>query len=144
MTRSRAWQRPAWYAYPAGRLRFLAELRACGVAAAQTRISRTDRKHRGGFQIEFTLAVPGLPPRHVRIVFAGLGSVPSVYADGPAESPHRYADGALCMWYPWDPEERTLGPPGRGGGAPRAHHGPPAPRRMVAEDRRVGRRRGAA
>lgn len=104
MTRSRAWQHPAWYAYPAGRLRFLAELRACGIAATRTRISRTDRRHRGGFQIEFTLAVPGLPSRHVRIVFAGLGSVPSVYADGPAESPHRYADGSLCMWYPWDPE----------------------------------------
>lgn len=104
MTRSRAWQRPAWYAYPAGRLRFLAELRACGVAAAQTRISRADRKHRGGFQAAFTLTVAGLPPRRVRIVFAGPGSVPSVYTDGPAASPHRYSDGALCMWYPEDPE----------------------------------------
>jgi hypothetical protein len=104
VTRSRGWQRPAWYAYPAGRLRFLDELRTCGVNATQTRISRADRKHRGGFQVEFTLTVPGLPTRHVRIVFVGLGSAPSVYADGPAESRHRYDDGSLCMWYPWDPE----------------------------------------
>ncbi len=39
-----------------------------------------------------------------RFLFAGRGAVPSVYADGPAESPHRYADGSLCMWYPWGPE----------------------------------------
>lgn len=104
MTRAPAWSHPAWYAYPVGRLRFLAELRVRGVGAIQTRISHAERKHRGGFQVEFTLNVPGLPPRHVRIVFAGLGSVPAVYADGPTESPHRYGDGSLCMWYPWDPE----------------------------------------
>jgi len=104
VTRSTAWQRPAWYAYPAGRLRFITELRACGVHASQTPVSRADRKHRGGFQVEFTVAVPGLPSRRVRIVFAGDGIVPSVYADGPSESPHRYGDGSLCMWYPWDPE----------------------------------------
>lgn len=104
MTRPPAWRRPVWYAYPAGRLRFLTELRACGVNAVQTRVSRADRQHRGGFQVEFVLNVPGLPPRCLRIVFAGYGSVPSVYADGPAESPHRYSDGSLCMWYPWDPE----------------------------------------
>ena len=104
MTRSIAWQHPAWYAYPAGRLRFLTGLRACGVDAHQTRISHADRKHRGGFQVEFPLTVHGLPRRHVRIVFAGPGAVPSVYADGPAESRHRYSDGTLCMWYPWDPE----------------------------------------
>lgn len=104
MTRTPVWIRPAWYAYPAGRLGFLAELRASGVDAIQTKISRTDRKHRGGFQVELDLTVPGLPSRHVRIVFAGPGSDPSVYSDGPADSPHRYADGSLCMWYPWDPE----------------------------------------
>ena len=104
MTRASVWQPPAWYAYPAGRLRFLVELRGCGVAAMQTRISRADRRHRGGFQTEFDLAVPGLPIRHVRIVFTGRGTAPSVYADGPADSPHRYGDGSLCMWYPGDPD----------------------------------------
>lgn len=104
MTRPIARQHPAWYAYPAGRLRFLTELRACSVDAHQTRISRADRKHRGGFQVEFPLTVPGLATRRIRIVFADIGTVPSVYADGPTESRHRYGDGALCMWYPWDPE----------------------------------------
>lgn len=32
--------------------------------------------------------------------------MPRVYADGPTESPHRYEDGSLCMWYPRDPLAR--------------------------------------
>jgi hypothetical protein len=104
VTRSPSRLRPAWYAYPAGRIGFLAGLGAAGVRAARTPVNRSDRKHRGGFQVEFNLHVPGLPPRRVRIVFAGAGDLPSVYADGSAESPHRYRDGSLCMWYPWDPE----------------------------------------
>ena len=104
MTRSPSRQRPAWYAYPAGRVTFIAELRKAGVHAIQTRIDHNDRIHRGGFQVDFTLSVTGLPARHVRVVFAGAGAVPSAYADGPAESPHRYEDTSLCMWYPWDPE----------------------------------------
>jgi hypothetical protein len=75
MTRHGAWQPPAWYAYPAGRLLFLTELRSCGVRARQTPVRRSERAHRGGFQAEFDLTVPGLSPRHVRIVFAGQGAV---------------------------------------------------------------------
>jgi hypothetical protein len=104
VTRARTWTPPAWYAYPAGRLRFLVELRAHGVDANQTKVDRADRKHRGGFQVEFNLMVRGLPRRHVRVVFAGTGLIPAVYSDGPSESPHRYSDQSLCMWYPWDPE----------------------------------------
>jgi hypothetical protein len=70
VTRSRVWQRPAWYTYPAGRLRFLTELRACGVHAISTRINRADRRHRGGFQVEFELTVPKLEAR------SGAGPVP--------------------------------------------------------------------
>lgn len=104
MTRSPAWRRPAWYVYPAGRHRFLADLRARGVSARQTRIGDADPRHRGGFQVEFDLKIVGMPARHVRVIFVGPGSVPAVYCDGPAESPHRYGDGSLCMWYPWDAE----------------------------------------
>jgi hypothetical protein len=104
VTRGPSRLRPAWYTYPAGRIGFLGGLRAAGLRPVQTRVSRGDRKHRGGFQAEFDLDVPGLPSRHVRIVFAGTGEIPVVYSDGPAESPHRYSDGSLCMWYPWDPE----------------------------------------
>ncbi|MEV6303903.1 hypothetical protein AB0M02_31175 [Actinoplanes sp. NPDC051861] len=28
-----------------------------------------------------------------------------MFVDGPNDSPHRYADGSLCMWYPYDPPE---------------------------------------
>ncbi len=32
--------------------------------------------------------------------------VPHVYTDLPSGSPHRYTDGALCMWYPGDPADQ--------------------------------------
>jgi hypothetical protein len=35
---------------------------------------------------------------------------PSVYADAYPESPHRYADGALCLYYPRDPAHRRWVP----------------------------------
>ena len=31
---------------------------------------------------------------------------PRVFVDGSDDSPHRYGDGSLCMWYPADPPER--------------------------------------
>lgn len=31
---------------------------------------------------------------------------PRVYAKLGASSPHRHPDGALCLWYPWDPPDR--------------------------------------
>lgn len=43
----------------------------------------------------------------MRIEFRSTASrIPRVYVDGPADSPHRYDDGSLCMWYPRDPLER--------------------------------------
>lgn len=41
----------------------------------------------------------------VTIVFGPRSVVPTVYIDGSSESPHRYSDAALCMWYPADPPE---------------------------------------
>lgn len=43
--------------------------------------------------------------------FGGLRLVdgrdfPAVYADAYDESPHRYSDGSLCLYYPLDPESR--------------------------------------
>jgi hypothetical protein len=47
---------------------------------------------------------PGLEPRQVTIIFSrATPEAPVVYADGPTDSPHRYHNGALCMWFPWDP-----------------------------------------
>ena len=41
--------------------------------------------------------------RRVRIDFAAAGGEPSVSLDGPNDSPHRYEDGSLCLYYPADP-----------------------------------------
>ena len=30
-----------------------------------------------------------------------IGDMPEIKVDGPEDSPHRYNDGQLCMWYPW-------------------------------------------
>jgi hypothetical protein len=50
--------------------------------------------------------VPHYDPRKIQIRFSGNSDVPSVFADGPQESPHRYSDGSLCMWHPRDPVDR--------------------------------------
>lgn len=55
-----------------------------------------------------TLAVPDYPDRQVEILFP-RGFTPErveVRVDGPTESPHRYPDGTLCIWYPRDPAKR--------------------------------------
>ena len=33
-------------------------------------------------------------------MFNNSGKSPEVTVDGPEDSPHRYANGQLCMWYP--------------------------------------------
>ena len=68
--------------------------------------SRPRRRGRG-WQYVLSIDPPGCPTTRVWINFA-LASphVPLVTVDGPTESPHRYDDGTLCMWYPYDPQER--------------------------------------
>ena len=61
---------------------------------------------KGGYEYRTTVPVPYYEPRETRIRFNGMANVPSVFADGPCESPHRYPDDSLCMWYPDDPIER--------------------------------------
>lgn len=57
-----------------------------------------------GFRYDADVKVPLIDVvRHVTVVFADRTLVPVVFADGPRESPHRYDDGSLCMWYPDDP-----------------------------------------
>ncbi len=34
-------------------------------------------------------------------VFPSAHAMPEVQVDGPGDSPHRYDNGQLCMWYPW-------------------------------------------
>jgi hypothetical protein len=104
------WRPPAWFEWPAQRIRFERELAAC---RAEPRRTRPERRHRGGYQLTVTVVPPGLAPRHVTIVFTPTAPViPRVYADGPTDSPHRYDDGALCMWYPFDPAAARWTRPG--------------------------------
>jgi hypothetical protein len=94
------WRPPSWTDTPAGRLLFVHELRGCGVPV---RVVKPDRRHRGGFAVAVTVTPPDMPACRVHIVFAQGGEVPGVHVDGPIDSPHRYDDGGLCMWYPHDP-----------------------------------------
>jgi hypothetical protein len=47
----------------------------------------------------------GVEDQTVTIVFGRRAVVPDVYTHLRVESPHRYSDGSLCMWYPADPPE---------------------------------------
>jgi hypothetical protein len=49
-----------------------------------------------------TIDVPFYETRAVTIRFNTRGATPYVLVDGPCESPHRYDDGTLCMWFPAD------------------------------------------
>lgn len=40
------------------------------------------------------------------ILFPTGAATPTVFADGPTDSPHRFDDGSLCMWHPADPPNR--------------------------------------
>lgn len=57
------------------------------------------------YELELDLEV--YEPRRIRIVFKAKepASCVEVSADGPTESPHRYDERRLCMWYPADPPE---------------------------------------
>lgn len=107
------WRQPPWFAKPAPRIRFLRELQELDDVQVTT-----VKDYPGGFGVSFSLTPHGVPPRQVTVGFAG--STPHVYVDGPAESPHRYGDGTLCMWYPGDSRELRW-TPADGGGALVAH-----------------------
>lgn len=61
---------------------------------------------------DLLLDVPGYDEqRRIRIEFRAAMTIhPQVFADGPDDSPHRYADGSLCMWFPDDPPARRWTP----------------------------------
>ena len=65
--------------------------------------------HRGlpshqGRRYSGVLAVPHYDSRRIQILFhIGSPNRPNVTADGPTDSPHRFEDGRLCMWFPPDP-----------------------------------------
>lgn len=60
-------------------------------------------KRTTGFRYIATIDVPYYETRTVTITFRARSLTPTVLADGPPQSPHRYDDGSLCMWHPDDP-----------------------------------------
>lgn len=97
-----SWRSPRWFETSTGRVLFLHQL-----AGVDTVRKVKDSRHPGGFSLDLTLNPPGIAPRRVSITFSRVNpGEPRVTVDGPIESPHRYSDGTLCMWYPYDPPER--------------------------------------
>jgi hypothetical protein len=94
-----SWRPPLWFDRPVGRIVFLREL--AGIPRAR-QVKSTD--YPGGFSVSLTLDPLGVPTRHVTVTFSRRSATePKVTVDGPTDSPHRYSDGSLCMWYPSDP-----------------------------------------
>ena len=91
-------RRPSpWFARPAPRILFVH-----GLTAVDARVGKS--RYPDGFRVELELEPNGVPRRKVTIDFSrGSPDTPRVRVDGPDESPHRYPDGTLCMWYPDDP-----------------------------------------
>lgn len=91
-----------WYGRDLDRLKFERFVR-CDLAGL-----RSGPKQDGqGWCYKLRVEPPGCPSRFVRIEFR-LGSPrqPRVFVDGPEDSPHRYEDGSLCMWFPEDGLDR--------------------------------------
>lgn len=89
---------------PRHRLRWLGQLQAAG---ARPRVVRSPTACRDAWTVRVRLDVPGLGAVQVLLCFPwNVPEAVRVYADGPTDSPHRYLDQSLCMWYPYDPPGR--------------------------------------
>lgn len=80
-----------------------------GVTSCCPGMSTRIFKQRSVMKIEYSVSV-NVPhyslKRKVSIAFSSSkDSFPVIKSDGPTESPHRYQDGSLCVWYPWDRRE---------------------------------------
>ena len=105
----RGWQPPPWFVTFQAKLRFIREGQQ--VVDNPITIMKPSPQLRGGFAVSFTVTPRGVPSRTARIEFAPRSpEVPRVFVDGPRDSPHRYSDGSLCMWYPRDPIDLRWAP----------------------------------
>lgn len=94
-----------WYTDIRARLRFE---RGVWTAYPALRSTATGRGMRAKVTYSVLVDVPHFEPRRAAIAFANwtAPSVPRISVDGPEQSPHRYDDRTLCIWYPLDPEDR--------------------------------------
>jgi hypothetical protein len=98
-------KRQPWHTDIRARLRFEREARA---RHPNLTASSTGRGHGATVTYRLAIVVPEYEPRRVSIRLVN-GFTPygaEVTVDGPSESPHRYSDDSLCIWYPRDPDDR--------------------------------------
>ena len=92
-------RRRPWYEDFRARLRFEGPVRE---VFPQISVARDGRGVNSEIVYELRVEIPHYEPRRITIRVANLTEpvLVSVHADGPDESPHRYANGSLCMWHP--------------------------------------------
>jgi hypothetical protein len=101
------WKKPwryggPWYGNDTQRVRF--ERGTKRHFPSLTGMTRTSGP-KSGRSYKVIIDVPYYETRRVEIFFPKrTPSLPTSTADGPTHSPHRYAAGELCIWYPNDPE----------------------------------------
>lgn len=96
--------RRPWYLDPKRRMRFEGSVRS-HFPNLRSAMERTSRN--AVYVYRCTIPVEDFPDRKVRVVFNHASpSAPGVFADGPEDSPHRYRNGSLCIWYPRDPSDK--------------------------------------
>ena len=92
-----------WYGRDSQRLRFERGA-AKHFPTLRTRTTRNGSEAGRHYNVE--LVVPNYENRRVHVLFRKANPrAPKVRADGPANSPHRFGDGCLCIWWPRDTPE---------------------------------------
>ena len=60
---------------------------------------------KAGRAYAFTIEVPHYEQRHVEVLFPkNAPTLAKIATDGPTDSPHRYEENQLCIWFPDDPD----------------------------------------
>ena len=92
-----------WYGEGGRRILFEREVRQ---HHPELRAATTTRHRCAGRLYTLKVDVPHFEPRVVQVLFKkSHPEFPRITVDGPTASPHRYPDGSLCIWYPWDSQE---------------------------------------
>ena len=98
-----------WYHDFRKRLRFE---QAVSSAYPSLRPTKVGKGWKAQYVYTVSIDVPDFERRRATLVFEATSEVrtPTIYADGPEQSPHRYRGGILCVWEPTDPDERRWVP----------------------------------